>query len=179
LQGSYSWSTPMPLDTNSPAGMDLVFSLGEDGPDAGRTRRDRRRVEFRTDVFERGQHRNANRAVCSGCCWRSPQSRRGRCRRWICSTSVSVLGSMSSATGRSCPAGHRAGVGSGDVRRTGGSDPGCRGRWYATAWSMTYRELDEASNRLAQLLTGYGRARTVCGAAVLCAREAIDRSWRC
>ena len=47
--------------------------------------------------------------------------------------------------------------------------------------SMTYRELDEAANRLAHLLADHGaRPGSVCGAAVFRARPRRSwRFWRC
>ena len=89
--------TPLPADTHT-ARMDLVFSLAERwrGRCAGRDRRDggvsHRRVR-------RGQHRGADRAT--GGWWRrSPPTRRGGCRRWICSMPTSTNAWMRSVTGR-------------------------------------------------------------------------------
>ena len=53
-------------------------------------------------------------------------------------------------------AGTAGGVDSGVVRRAGGARPGGGGDHAARARSLTYRELDEASNRLAHLLAGQG-----------------------
>ena len=53
------------------------------------------------------------------------------------------------------PAGNYAGVDSGVVRRAGGPRPGGGGADLRGAL-VTYRELDEAANRLAHLLAGHG-----------------------
>ena len=97
----------------------------------------------------------------------------------MCSTPVSTPGWMRSGNRAVLTAaGAGAGVDSGVVRRTGGAHSGGGGADAARARSLTYRELDEASNRLAHLLAGHGCGPgTVCGAAVRRARP--RRSWRC
>ena len=64
-----------------------------------------------------------------------------------------------------------AGVDSGGVRRAGGPHPG-GGGGDLRGPLVTYRELDEASNRLAHLLAGHGAGPgAVCGAAVFPVRR--------
>ena len=55
-----------------------------------------------------------------------------------------------------------AGIDSGVVRRAGGAHPAMPWRSPARAASMTYRELDEAANRLAHLLAGHGAGPGQC-----------------
>ena len=75
---------------------------------------------------------------------------------------------------RPAPAG---GVDSGVVRRAGGPRAGGGGGESATGRSWTYRELDEAANRLAHLLAGHGVGPGE-RVAVLCAALGARRSWR-
>ena len=58
------------------------------------------RVEFDTDVFDAGRHRNARRAVQAGVGGHDRRSRHGGSRRWMCSMPVSTPGWMSWAIGR-------------------------------------------------------------------------------
>ena len=57
--------TRLPVDTHT-ARMDLVFSLAERWSEAGEPAGIGGTVEFRTDVFDAAQHRNADRAVGAG-----------------------------------------------------------------------------------------------------------------
>ena len=68
--------------------------------------------------------------------------------------------------------GERAGVDSGvSVGRAGGARPGGGGVRCAGACSWTYREVDEAANRLAHLLAGHGAGPGEC-VALLFSRSA-------
>ena len=57
--------TPLPADTHT-ARMDLTFSLAERFTEAGEPAGIGGAVEFRTDVFDTAQHRQADRAVGPG-----------------------------------------------------------------------------------------------------------------
>ena len=79
---------------------------------------------------------------------------------------VSMPGWMGGESGGVDPAGDRAGVDSGVVRRAGGAHPGGGGAELRGPF-LTYRELEEAANRLAHLLADHGVGPgAVCGAAV-------------
>ena len=144
----------MPLDTQS-ARMDLVFSLGEDWTETGEPAGIGGRVEFRTDVFD---------AV-------SIETLIDRLQRVLLAVTADPTRSLSSVdlldVGERArldefgnravlarPAGEQASIAAMFATQVVGTQDAvaisCDGQ------SMTYRELDEASNRLAQLLAGFG-----------------------
>ena len=118
--------TPLPADTHT-ARMDLVFSLAERWSEAGEPAGIGGVVEFRTDVFDAASIEALIERL--GGCWRrSPPTRRGGCRRSICSMPASTPGWMRWGNRAVLTAaGDHAGVGSGVVRRAGG--PHTRRRW--------------------------------------------------
>ena len=91
--------TSLPVNTRT-ARMDLAFSLAERCTEAGEPAGIGGTVEFRTDVFDGGQHRGADRAVGAGVGGDDRRPDTAGCRRWICSTSLSMPGWMRSVTGR-------------------------------------------------------------------------------
>jgi amino acid adenylation domain-containing protein len=145
--------TPMPIDTQS-ARMDLVFSLGPHWTDAGAPAGIGGTVEFRTDVFDAA----------------SIQTLVERLQRVLVAMTADPTRRLSSIDLLDDPEHARLdGIGNRAVLTrpaTGVSVPVvfvarvartpdavalvCEGR------SMTYRELEEAANRLAQLLAGCG-----------------------
>ena len=114
------------------------------------------RVEFDTDVFDAGRHRNADRALRAGVGGDDRRIRPGGCRRWMCWMTMSAAAWTGGAIGR-CWHGRTA-------RRCRFRSCSPR-RWNAhpdalavtfEGCSMTYRELDEAAIQLAQLLAARG-----------------------
>ena len=90
--------TPLPVDTRT-ARMDLTFSLAERWTQAGEPAGIGGTVEFRTDVFDTDSIEaligRLQRVVVA---MTADPTR--RCRRWICSTRVSMSGWMRSVIGR-------------------------------------------------------------------------------
>ena len=147
--------TPLPVDTHT-ARMDLMFSLAERWTEAGEPAGIGGTVEFRTDVFDADSIETlierlqrvlvamtadpTRRLVVDGC---------ARCRLstpgWMRSGNRAVLTGPATAP-VSIPALFAAQV----ARAPEAVAISCGGR------SLTYRELDEAANRLAHLLAGQG-----------------------
>ena len=151
--------TPLPADTHT-APMDLTFSLAEQWTEAGESAGIGGMVEFRTDVFDA----------------ESIEALIGRFERVLVALTADPTRSLSSmdvldageharldefgnravltepVTGVSIPVLFAAQV----ARAPEAVALSCDGR------SMTYRELDEASNRLAHLLNGYGAGPGAC-----------------
>ena len=156
--------TPLPVDTHT-ARMDLAFSLAERWTEAGEPAGIGGAVEFRTDVFDAA----------------SIEALIERLERVLVAMTADPTRRLSSMDlldeaehARLDEVGNRAvltqpaprGVDSGVVRRAGGAHPGGGGADLRGP-SMTYRELEEAANRLAHLLAGQGVGPgAVCGAAV-------------
>ncbi|OSC33019.1 hypothetical protein B8W66_23740, partial [Mycobacterium decipiens] len=147
--------TPLSLDTQS-ARMDLVFTLAERWGEAGEPAGIGGRVEFRTDVFDAGGIEaligrlervlvavTADPTTALSSVDLLEEAEHARLDGW---GNRAVLTAAGLAVGVSIP-----GLFAGQVERTPGAVAlVCEGR------SMTYRELDEASNRLAHLLVGDG-----------------------
>ena len=170
--------TPLPADTHT-ARMDLTFSLAERWTEAGEPAGISGAVEFRTDVFDAA----------------SIQALIERFERVVLAVTADPTRRLSSVDvldagehARLDEVGNRAvltqpataaGVGSGVVRRAGGPRPGGGGDELRRR-SWTYRELEEAANRLAHLLAGQGVGPgAVCGAAVFPVRlRRSSRFWR-
>ncbi|MCV7308133.1 non-ribosomal peptide synthetase [Mycobacteroides immunogenum] len=155
----------IPVDTHT-ARMDLVFSLGERWSESGDPAGIRGTVEFRTDVFDAA----------------SIEAMLGRLRR--------VLMAMTDGPGRRLSAvdllddaehAHLDVIGNRDVltgvaqphasipevfTSRAASTPGAVALTFQDR-SMTYRELDDASNRLAHLLVGQGAGPGRCVALML------------
>ncbi|WP_297847969.1 non-ribosomal peptide synthetase, partial [Mycobacterium sp.] len=146
--------TPMPVDTHT-ARMDLTFSMGERWNDAGEPAGIGGTVEFRTDVFDAD----------------SIAALIGRLHRVLLAmtadpaqalSSVDLLdeteharlddfGNRAALTGPATETDSIPALFAAQVARTPDAEAlVCDGH------TMTYRELDEASNRLAHLLTGRG-----------------------
>ena len=167
--------TPLPADTHT-ARMDLVFFLRERWTEAGEPAGIGGTVEFRTDVFDAD----------------SIEALIERFERVLVAltadptrrlSSVDVLDAGEHArldeignravltepvTGVSVPVLFAAQV----ARAPEAVALSCGGR------SMTYRELDEAANRLAHLLAGHGAGPgAVCGAAVFAVRRGDRRDF--
>ncbi|WP_139797934.1 non-ribosomal peptide synthase/polyketide synthase, partial [Mycobacterium noviomagense] len=156
--------TPMPVDTQT-ARMDLTFSLAEHWSSDGEPAGIRGMVEFRTDVFDAA----------------SIETLIERFRRVLVAMAADPAGSLSSvdlleeseraqlddwgnravltalATGMSVPASFAVQV----ARTPEAVAIGCG------ELSLTYRELDDASNRLAHLLSGHGAGPGGCVALLL------------
>ena len=172
--------TPLPVDTRT-ARMDLAFSLAERWTEAGEPAGIGGAVEFRTDVFDAA----------------SIEALIERLQRVLVAmtadparrlSSVDVLDEAEHARldgwgnrAALTAAGERAGVDSGGVRRAGG--PRLRRRWRSAAGerSWTYRELDEAANRLAHLLIdrGVGPGQRVALLLPRSAEAIVGDLWRC
>ena len=165
--------TPLPVDTET-ARMDLAFSLGERWDDGGEPDGLDVMVEFRTDVFDAD---GVGELV-------------GRLERMLAvddcrSGSATVVGGSARRRGAGAagPVGQsggaeqarRRGLGSWVVRRAGGACAGCGG---VGVWgrSLSYRGLDEASNRLAHVLAGRGAGPGRSWRCVV--RGRLRRSWR-
>ena len=145
--------TPLPVQTHT-ARMDLSFSLAERWSEAGEPAGIGGAVEFRTDVFDA----ETVRVLVAGLEWVLVGMTADPTRRL---SSVDVVGAAEGA--RLDVLGNRAVLASGVVgvsvpvlfaaqvaRTPEAVAVSCAGR------SMTYRELDEAANRLAHLLVGEG-----------------------
>ena len=170
--------TPLPADTHT-ARMDLVFSLAERWSEAGEPAGIGGTVEFRTDVFDAasietlierlragvdGDDRRPGAAVMTADLTRRLSSmdlldegEHARLDEW---GNRAVL-TQPASTPVSIPVLFAAQV----ARAPEAVALSFGGR------SMTYRELDEASNRLAHLLTGYGAGPGEC-VALLFSRSA-------
>ena len=146
--------TPLPVDTHT-ARMDLAFSLAERWTDAGEPAGIGGEVEFRTDVFDAAsieglieRLRRVLVAVTTDPARRLSSidllddGQRAQLDRW---GNRAIL-AQPPAPGMSIPALFAAQVAHAPeaVALSCGE------------WSWTYRELDEASNRLAHLLSGHG-----------------------
>ena len=152
--------TPMPVDTRT-ARMDLTFSLAERWTEAGEPAGIGGAVEFRTDVFDAASIETLIERL-----QRVLVAMTADPTRRLSSIDVLDVGEharLDEVGNRAMltAAGGRAGVDSGVVRRAGGALAeavalGCGGR------SWTYRELDEASNRLAHLLAAQGAGPGQC-----------------
>ncbi|MBO0881503.1 MAG: amino acid adenylation domain-containing protein, partial [Mycobacterium sp.] len=146
--------TEMPADTHT-ARMDLTFSLAERWSEAGEPAGISGVVEFRTDVFDEasiealiGRFRRVLTALADdpGCALSSVDVLDGPERARLDEFSNRVVLTRPVASQVSVP-----GLFATQVARTPEAVAlVCEGR------SMTYRELDEASNRLAHLLVGCG-----------------------
>ena len=169
----------MPVDTQT-ARMDLTFSLAERWTEAGEPAGIGGAVEFRTDVFDAA----------------SIEALIERLQRVLAAMTADPtrrLSSIDVLERRARPAGRdRQPRGVDPARRPRRCRFRCcsprrsrapRRRWRsaATGRSMTYRELDEAANRLAHLLAGHGAGPGQCVALLLDAFGRGDRgdSWRC
>ena len=146
--------TPLSADTQT-ARMDLTFSLGERWTEAGEPAGIGGAVEFRTDVFDAESVgvliERLERVLVA---LSADPGRRLSSVDLLDAAEHARLEEVGNRAVLSRPAAH-VGVDSGIVRRAGGAGPGgggdeLRGR------SLTYRELDEAANRLAHLLAGQG-----------------------
>ena len=147
--------TPLPLDTHT-ARMDLAFSLAERWTETGEPAGIGGTVEFRTDVFDAASIETLIERLRRVLVAMTADPDRGGCRRSICSMPASTPGWMRS--------GNRAVLT--QPARTPVSIPELFAAQVARTpeavamscerLSMTYRELDEASNRLAHLLVGRG-----------------------
>ena len=155
----------MPMDTRT-ARMDLAFSLAERWTEAGEPAGIGGEVEFRTDVFDAGSIETLIKRLQRVLVAITADPRRRL-------SSVDVLDEVEYA--RLDGWGNRAvltvpvadcGVGSGSVWCAGGAHAG-GGGGDVSGPSMTYRELDEAANRLAHLLVGRGAGPGKCVALLL------------
>ena len=169
----------MPVDTRT-ARMDLSFSLSEQFTEDGEPAGIGGAVEFRTDVFDAA----------------TIESLIERLRRVLVAMTTDPAQRLSSVDvldggerARLDEIGNRAvltrpgavrGVDSGVVRRTRGAHARSGGDRPAASVRLTYRELDEASNRLAHLLAaqrwGPGRVWRCCWSVP---RRRSWRCWRC
>ena len=157
-------ATPLPVDTHT-ARMDLTFSLTEQWSEAGEPAGIRVEVEFRTDVFDAA----------------SIQTLIDRLERMLVGMTADATRRLSSVDvlavaeqARLDGWGNRAVL---TQPATTGSIPALFAAQVArtpealavtfAGRSMTYRELDEAANRLAYLLSGYGVDRGQCVALLL------------
>ena len=161
--------TPLPVDTHT-ARMDLTFSLAERWTEAGEPAGIGGAVEFRTDVFDAA----------------SIETLIERLQRVVVAMTADPTRRLSSMDlldagehARLDEVGNRAvltqpatagGVDSGGVRRAGGPHAGGGGDQLRGPL-VTYRELDEAANRLAHLLAGQGAGPGQC-VALLFSRSA-------
>ncbi|ORA15463.1 non-ribosomal peptide synthase/polyketide synthase, partial [Mycobacterium arosiense] len=146
--------TPIPVDTQT-ARMDLTFSLGERWNEGGEPAGIGGTVEFRTDVFDEDSIRalidrlqrvllamtaDPARALSSVDLLDNIEHAR-----------LDAFGNRAALSGSAAEAGSIPALFAAQVARTPDAVAlVCDGR------SLTYRELDEASNRLAHLLTGHG-----------------------
>ena len=90
--------TPLPVDTHT-ARMDLTFSLAERWTEAGEPAGIGGAVEFRTDVFDAASIEALIERLQRVLVAVTADPGR-RCRRWMCSMTVSTPTWMSSVTGR-------------------------------------------------------------------------------
>ena len=91
--------TPLPVDTHT-ARMDLTFSLAERWTEAGEPAGIGGAVEFRTDVFDAASIEALIERLRAGVGGDDRRSRRGGCRRWMCSMRLSTPGWMGGVIGR-------------------------------------------------------------------------------
>src|SRR4029079_7972623 len=150
----------MPIDTHT-ARMDLTFSLSEHWTDANAPDGIRGMVEFRTDVFDKETIQTLIERVqrVLVAMTADPQARLSSIdvldageRARLDETSNRAMLTRPAPAPTSVPA-----VFSGHVTRNPDAVSISDG-----AHSWTYRELDEVSNRLAHLLTGYGARPGAC-----------------
>ncbi len=87
--------TPMPADTQT-ARMDLAFSLAERWSEVGEPDGIGGAVRISHRRVRPGKHRNVDRAVAAGVGGDDRRSGTAACRRWMCSTAVSMPGWMRS-----------------------------------------------------------------------------------
>ena len=158
--------TPMPVDTHT-ARMDLAFSLAERWTEAGEPAGIGGAVEFRTDVFDAASIETLIERL-----ERVLVAMTADPTRRLSSIDVLDAGEHARLDEVGQPGGvdrsrRPRGVDSGVVRRTSGAHPGGGGDHAARSSSWTYRELDEASNRLAHLLAAHGAGPGQCVALLL------------
>ena len=142
--------------TPTSARMDLAFSLSESWSETGDPAGIGGVVEFRTDVFDAASVETLVRAVPAGVDGDDGRPDARRCRRWICSTDderarldgVGNRAVLDAAGGRtvSIPEAFAVQV----AARPDAVAVSGAGR------SVTYAEVDEASNRLAHMLIDHG-----------------------
>jgi amino acid adenylation domain-containing protein/thioester reductase-like protein len=161
--------TPMPIDTQT-ARMDLTFSLGERWSAAGEPAGIGGTLEFRVDVFDEpsieiliGRLRRVLAAVTAdaGQPLSSVDLLDESERAWLAEVGNRAVLTRPAHPAVSIPVLFAAQV----ARTPDAAAVTCQGR------SMTYRELDEASNRLAHLLVGHGAGPGAC-VALLFSRSA-------
>ena len=148
-------SRPMPVESTS-ARMDLAFSLAERWTEDRRARGYRRPRGVPHRRVRCRKHRGVDRAPAARVGGDDRRSHPIRCRRWICSMRPSGPVSTSSGIGRrlAAPAGEPVSIPASFAEQVARAPEAvaltCEGL------SVTYRELDEASNRLAHVLAGHG-----------------------
>ena len=148
--------TPMPVDTHS-ARMDLTFSMGERWGEAGEPAGIDGTVEFRTDVFDADSI-----AALIGRLQRALLAMTADPAQTLSSVDLlddteharlDEIGNRAAATGSATDTASIPALFAAQVARTPDAVAlVCEGH------TMTYRDLDEASNRLAHLLSGRGAA---------------------
>ena len=165
--------TPLPVDTHT-ARMDLTFSLAERWTEAGEPAGIGGAVEFRTDVFDAASIEalieRLERVLVA---MTADPTRRLSSMDLLDEAEHARLEGWGNRAVLTQPRSH-AGVDSGVVRRAGGPHPGGGGAELRGPL-VTYRELDEAANRLAHLLAGQGAGPGQCVALLLSRSAAGDR----
>ena len=158
--------SPRCRSTPSTARMDLIFSLAERWSEAGEPAGIGGAVEFRTDVFDAASIEalieRLERVVEA---ITADPTRRLSSLDLLDAGEHARLDGWGNRAVLTAPAPH-AGVGSGVVRRAGGPHPRSGGGDLRGPL-VTYRELDEAANRLAHLLAAHGVGPGQCVALLL------------
>ncbi len=158
--------TQLPVDTHT-ARMDLSFSLAERWTEAGEPAGIGGAVEFRTDVFDAASIEALIERLAAGVGGDDRRPGRGGCRRSMCSMAaeharLDEIGNRAVLT-QPAPAAVSVPVLFADhvAAHPEAVAISFEGR------SLTYRELDEAANRLAHLLAGRGVGPGQCVALLL------------
>ena len=158
--------TPLPVDTHT-ARMDLVFSLAERWTEAGEPAGIYGTVEIRTDVFDTESIQALIERLGRVLVAMTADPGRRLSSVDVLDAGEHVGPGWVGQPGGVDPARTPRGVGSGAVGRAGGARAREAVAVTFEGRSMTYRELEEAANRLAHLLAGLGVGPGQCVALLL------------